>query len=69
MIYAVTLVMDPSLSLSLSLSRPEQVAEAILQLATDNSKTGAVMTVTLKRGIDFFVYPGDPGYSSKKAKL
>ena len=49
--------------------RPEQVAEAILQLATDSSKAGAVMTVTMKRGIDFFLFPGDPGYSSKKSKL
>ena len=46
--------------------RPEQVAEAILQLVTDQSDTGAVMTVTLKKGIDYFSLPGDPGFSSKR---
>ncbi|CAI8014688.1 15-hydroxyprostaglandin dehydrogenase [NAD(+)] [Geodia barretti] len=54
---------------SVGILQPEQVAEAILQLATDSSKAGAVMTVTMKRGIDFFLFPGDPGYSSKKSKL
>lgn len=44
---------------------PDQVAEAVLQLATEKSKAGAVMTVTLRRGIDFFKLPGDPRHSKK----
>lgn len=46
---------------------PEQVAEAILQLATERSKVGAVMTVSLRRGIDYFPLPGD--HNPKIAKL
>ena len=43
----------------------EQVAEAILQLATERSKVGAVMTVTLSRGINFFRLPGDQRHDNK----
>ena len=47
---------------------PEQVAQAILKLATENDRVGAVMTVTLRRGIDFFHLPGDP-HQHMKSKL
>ena len=50
-------------------NRPEDVAEAILQLATEESKSGAVMTVTKRRGIDYFRLPGDPSFGGKKGKL
>ena len=54
---------------NIGLIKPEQVAEAIVQLATDQSTAGAVMTVTLSRGIDYFHLPGDPDFRSKNSKL
>jgi NAD(P)-dependent dehydrogenase (short-subunit alcohol dehydrogenase family) len=53
---------------SVGLLHPEQVAQAILKLATENDRVGAVMTVTLRRGIDFFHLPGDP-HQHMKSKL
>ncbi len=46
---------------------PEKVAEGILELATDTTKAGAVMTVTLRRGMDYYRMLGDPKVT--KAKL
>ena len=47
---------------------PEKVAEGILELAADESKVGAVMTITLKRGVDYYRLPGDQK-PSKASKL
>ena len=50
---------SPSLHPSL-LPSPDKVAMGILELILDTSKVGAVMTVTEKRGIDYFVrLPGE----------
>ena len=45
--------------------RPETVAEGILKLATDASLVGATMTVTLKKGIDYWVFPDEHRNTSK----
>ena len=54
--------------LHVDLLSPEKVAEGILKLATDESKVGAVMTITLKRGVDYYRLPGDQK-QSKTSKL
>ena len=41
-------------------SSPDKVAEGILQLITDTSKSGAIMTVTLAKGIKYKRMFGDP---------
>jgi hypothetical protein len=33
--------------------RPEQVAEGVLELVRDDSRAGAVMRVTVTRGVDY----------------
>ena len=33
--------------------QPEQVAEGVLELVRDDSRAGAVMRVTVRRGIDY----------------
>ncbi len=38
---------------------PETVAEGILRLITDDSLVASTMTVTLKRGISFWVFPDE----------
>lgn len=45
---------------------PEKVAEGILELVTDTTKAGAVMTITLKRGIDYYALLGDPKVKCSK---
>jgi hypothetical protein len=39
---------------------PDKVAEGILQLITDTTMSGAVMTVTLAKGIKYQRLFGDP---------
>ena len=46
--------------LFLSPYSPDKVAEGILQLITDTTKSGAVMTVTLAKGIKYQRLFGDP---------
>lgn len=41
------------------LCRPETVAEGILELITDTSKVGRVMTVTMEKGIRYINLLGD----------
>ena len=49
---------------------PDKVATGILELIMDTSKVGTVMTVTNKRGIDYFTkLPGEKLGQSTKAKL
>lgn len=39
---------------------PDKVAEGILELITDTTKSGAVMTVTLAKGLKYQRLFGDP---------
>jgi hypothetical protein len=36
---------------------PEQVAEGVLELVRDDSRAGAVMRVTVRKGIDYIFEP------------
>jgi len=42
------------------LLRPEQVAEGVLELIRDDSRAGAVMRVTVRKGIDYTFEPRRP---------
>jgi 15-hydroxyprostaglandin dehydrogenase (NAD) len=42
------------------LLRPEQVAEGVLELIRDDSRAGAVMRVTVRKGIDYIFEPRKP---------
>lgn len=44
---------------TISFRRPESVAEGILELVTDTSKVGRVMTVTKNKGIRYIRLLGD----------
>ena len=37
--------------------RPEQVAEGVLKLIRDDSRAGAVMRVTVRKGLDYTLEP------------
>jgi len=56
-------------SLFLPSPSPDKVATGILELILDTSKVGAVMTVTQKRGIDYFVRLPGQKVEQSKAKL
>ena len=40
---------------------PEQVAEGVLELVRDDSRAGAVMRVTVRKGIDYIFEPKTRG--------
>ncbi len=48
---------------------PDTVAEGILKLIADESLVGTTMTVTLKRGIDYWMFPDDGNRRKPTSKL